>query len=147
MVFFVMNLMVNSMNCSIDLPLDQSISSNYFADDEQDSNPCFAFESESCGADRSSSGASGVRLHSAALLSAPSRGPGLLHQTHFGGQECPIQAVQLRLCQEWQALPQCFPKSGEEGWVGAEKLASLVPGWMFRQEEHRLKLHPFCFVE
>lgn len=51
------------------------------------------------------------------MLPAPPGWPGLLHQACPGGQECTVQAVQLRLGQERQALSQRVSKARQEGWV------------------------------
>lgn len=99
---------------------------DYFADNEQDTNPCFAIESEPRDLDASPVGAPVVCLHAAAVLAAPAGRPGVLHQTHFGGQERSVQAVQLRLRQERQALPECFPEGGAEGRVSGGRLP-VVP--------------------
>lgn len=93
-------------------------SSSYSADDEQDTDPRSAIKSESCSAGRSLPGAPSVRLHSAAMLPAPPGWPGVLHETHPGGQERPLQTVQLCLCQKWQTLSQRVSKTREERRVG-----------------------------
>lgn len=57
------------------------------------------------------------------MLAAPPGWPGLLHQACLGGQKRTIQAVQLCLGQEWQALPECISKAREEGRVGGSPAA------------------------
>lgn len=56
-------------------------------------------------------------LQPAAVLAAAARRPRLLHQAHPGGQERAVQAVQLRLHQEREALPQRRAQGGAEGRV------------------------------
>lgn len=96
---------------------------------EQNTDPRAAVEPGPCDPIGPSSGASGLLLHPAAVLSAPPGRPGVLHQTHSGGQECPLQTVQLRLYEERQALPQCCSKSGEERRV-SEKPQKLTDAFV-----------------
>lgn len=98
---------------------------------EQDTDPCPALQPESCATAAATQefpgGAANVRLYPAAVLATPPGRPGLLHKACPGGQERTLQAVQLRLGQKRQALPQRVPKARQEGRVsGAGAAGSLA---------------------
>lgn len=97
---------------------------------EQDPDPRPALQPRPPHPHPTASGASVLLLQPKAVLPAPPGGPRLLPQAHPRGPQRSLQAVQLHLSQEWEALPQRCPQTREEGWVSEGCAAQWVWGWL-----------------
>lgn len=97
---------------------------------EQDPDPRPALQPRPPHPHPTASGASVLLLQPKAVLPAPPGGPRLLPQAHPRGPQRSLQAVQLHLSQEWEALPQRCPQTREEGRVSEGCAAQWVWGWL-----------------